>query len=94
MCRPKAHLGTHQVSDSLRLRVTGDHAAAEPRHSLEESPNLEYEENGDTTAHAPQSEARPDEMGNSRGKRMAMKFVNRIASKEKYTQVLYLSLEV
>ena len=47
----------------------------------------DYEGNGASSGRSAQPGVRPEELGNSRGKRMAMKFVNKIATKEKYTQV-------
>ena len=87
-CRPRNGLGT-QVSDSLRLRVSGEQPSQEQQAATESTSDADYEGNGMATggSSVPRAEASRDELGNSRGKRMAMKFVNKIASKEKYTQV-------
>jgi hypothetical protein len=82
-------MGTHPVSDSLRLHVSGATPSAEVGGS---DPGLEFESAeapGGTGAgeRSPLGAVKPEELGNSRGKRMAMKFVNKIANKEKYTQV-------
>lgn len=86
-CRPKTSLGTRTVSDSLRLQVTGEQPAADQQGSMATTAEDDFEGNGASGGTLPQPGAKPEELGNSRGKRMAMKFVNKIASKEKYTQV-------
>ena len=87
ICRPKGSLGTRTVSDSLRLQVTGEQPAADLQGSDAATTGEDFEGNGASGGSSAQPGARPEELGNSRGKRMAMKFVNKIASKEKYTQV-------
>lgn len=60
----------------------------EPQGGFDNAPDLDFEgDGGQNNAGAPSPDRRSDELGNSRGKRMAMKFVNKIANKEKYTQV-------
>ena len=75
-------MGTHPVSDSLRLNVSGARPSGDMEYEGADAPG-EAESGGNS----PASAKKPEELGNSRGKRMAMKFVNKIASKEKYTQV-------
>lgn len=74
-------MGTTSVSESLKLSPQN-----RPQQTSIGSIDEEREENSVTSSgHSP----RPEDLGNTRGKRMAMKFVNKIASKEKYTQVQY-----
>ena len=75
-------MGTHPVSDSLRLNVSGVRPSGDMEYEGADAPSG-TEAGGNSPTPAP----KPEELGNSRGKRMAMKFVNKIASKEKYTQV-------
>ena len=83
--RPKNSMGTHPVSDSLRLHVSGARPSADRGESMEYE-GADAPGGADAGGSAPAA-PKPEELGNSRGKRMAMKFVNKIASKEKYTQV-------
>ncbi len=87
ICRPKTSLGTRTVSESLRLQVTGEEPAADQQGNFAATAEGQIETNGASSGPDSQPGSRPDALGNSRGKRRAMKFVNKIASKEKYTQV-------
>ena len=90
--RPKNSLGTYPVSDSLRLHVTGERPADLQGQPEAGEEGIAFEGEGDDDFGSNKRPgSKPDDMGNSRGKRMAMKFVNKIASKEKYTQVRVLS---
>lgn len=73
-------MGTTAVSDSLKIQLQGGSGHAEF------SP-IDEEEGLESAAPQQRSQPKPEELGNTRGKRMAMKFVNKIANKEKYTQV-------
>lgn len=76
------------MSDDLRLNLSGEAAGRDQQTSPEPVEEVDFEGDGMSgSGNAPSAGRRPDELGNSRGKRMAMKFVNKIASKEKYTQV-------
>lgn len=68
--------------------MTGEQPVADQQGDFTATAEEAFEGNGAGGGAPPQAGARPDELGNSRGKRMAMKFVNKIASKEKYTQVI------
>jgi len=75
-------MGTHPVSADLRLHVSGARPSGDPECEAEEAGG-----GAQAGGRIPPGGAKPEELGNSRGKRMAMKFVNKIANKEKYTQV-------
>lgn len=78
--RPRNSMGSRPVSESLKLKK------ANSRRSLERQASADSEgllEEATPSGRPP----RPEDLGNTRGKRLAMKFVNKIASKDKYTQV-------
>ena len=85
-------MGQLPVSDNLRLHMTGRRPSLD-RPISEEEQALEEAEAADSSIPYPDTPKgsgrppRPEDLGNSRGKRMAMKFVNKIANKDKYTQV-------
>ena len=80
-------MGTRPVSESLKLRMSANR------------PPMERQASGDSEGLVEEATPsgrppRPEDLGNTRGKRLAMKFVNKIANKEKYTQVAILPAEM
>ena len=77
-CRQRNSMGTMTVSDTLKLNLPGTPLASE---------GVPAEEEEDPEQSSSKQSPKPEDLGNTRGKRMAMKFVNKIASKDKYTKV-------
>ena len=72
-------MGTLTVSDTLKLNLPGTPHASDA--------GLEGDEDEDSQPGSARQAPKPEDLGNTRGKRMAMKFVNKIANKDKYTKV-------
>lgn len=81
-CRQRNSMGTLTVSDTLKLNLQGSQ-----RQSMEGGEADEEQEDQNLPSGTGRQAPKPEDLGNTRGKRMAMKFVNKIANKEKYTQV-------
>lgn len=88
-------MGTRPVSETLKLRTASGRNSMDKQsfHDTEDMlTEVDVSQSADERI-ASGRPPRPEELGNTRGKRLAMKFVNKIANKEKYTQVCSLATD-